>query len=377
MSSYFTELWSLLGGNVYILILCGIFFLYHLIVVIYKSVLITSREKGSTAKEGEGISVIITSNNRAEELKENLCFFLEQDYPDFEVIVVDECSEDNTQEVLAEMQQKYPHLRTTRIFPETKFRSTKKIAINIGILAARHDILLFSEIDCRPASNEWIKNMQSYFTPDTAVVLGYANYPDQRKGMGIRRGIRFMRFLKMFLLIKAKCYVSGDGRNMGYRKKFYISKRGFSRNSQSYIGYANEMVNVLSGLGKVKVAKKENTFIIINDDKKKTWKEDSSYYYINKRRWPVKAWLRAEIDTIIRTLLYIFLFFLLFKQIFREYIIACILLTFLIGFITINIYLKHLKQKKLFLISLFVSSVGFLYRWYYNIYSIFTSKKWR
>lgn len=75
MSSYFTELWSLLGGNVYILILCGIFFLYHLIVVIYKSILITSREKGSTAKEGEGISVIITSNNRAEELKENLCFF--------------------------------------------------------------------------------------------------------------------------------------------------------------------------------------------------------------------------------------------------------------------------------------------------------------
>ncbi|RHV90014.1 glycosyl transferase family 2, partial [Odoribacter sp. OF09-27XD] len=48
-----------------------------------------------------------------------------------------------------------------------------------------------------------------------------------------------------------------------------------------------------------------------------------------------------------------------------------------IDFITINIYLKHLKQKKLFLISLFVSSVGFLYRWYYNIYSIFTSKKWR
>lgn len=74
--------------------------------------------------------------------------------------------------------------------------------------------------------------MQSYFTPDTAVVLGYANYPDQRKGMGIRRGIRFMRFLKMFLLIKAKCYVSGDGRNMGYRKKFYISKedsRGIHR----------------------------------------------------------------------------------------------------------------------------------------------------
>lgn len=377
MNSNFTELWNLLGGNAYILALCGVFFLYHLIAVIYKSVLITSREKGKSAELGEGVSVIITSNNRAEELKENLRFFLEQDYTDFEVIVVDECSEDNTQEVLAELQLKYPNLRTSRIFPETKFRSTKKLAINIGILAARYDILLFSEIDCQPATNQWIKTMQSYFTPDTAVVLGYANYPGDKKGMGVRRGIRFMRFLRTFLLVKGKYYISGDGRNMGYRKKFYIAKRGFSKNSQSYIGYDNEMVNVLSGMGKVKVAKKEDTFVVINDEKKKTWKEDSSYYYINKRRWPVGAWLRVEADTIIRTLLYILCIFLFFKQIFKEYVIVCILLTFLMDFIAINIYLKHLKQKKLFLISLFVSSVGFLYRWYYNVYSIFTSKKWR
>lgn len=75
-----------------------------------------------------------------------------QAYDKFEVIVVDECSEDDTQDVLAEIQKDYPQLRSTRIFPDTKFRFTKKLAINIGVLAAKYDILLFSEINCRPAT---------------------------------------------------------------------------------------------------------------------------------------------------------------------------------------------------------------------------------
>ena len=54
--------------------------------------------------------------------------------------------------------------RTTRIFPDTKFRSTKKLAINIGILAARYDIVLFAEINSRPLSGSWVKAMASYFT---------------------------------------------------------------------------------------------------------------------------------------------------------------------------------------------------------------------
>lgn len=377
MSSSFVELWNSLGSYAYILIACGVCFLYCLVVAVYKSILINAREKSKAVEPVEGVSVILTSNNRAEELRENLGYYLNQDYPDFEVIVVDECSEDDTQDVLAEMQQKYSRLRTTRIFPETKFRSTKKLAINIGILAAKYDVLLFSEITCRPVSTSWIREMQSYFTPDTAVVLGYANYPEGKSKLKVRRGLRFMRFLKMLLLVKGRCYIMGDGRNMGYRKKFYISQKGFSKNSQSYLGYDNEMVSALSKWGKVKIAKKEETFVVINDEKKKTWREDCAYYYINKRKWPFMALLKADMDTYIRILFYILCFILIFKQIFYKYIIACILLTFLIDFISINIYLGHLKQRKLFLISLFVSSVGFLYRWYYNVYSIFTRKKWR
>ena len=257
----FIGFWESLGYNGYLLLVCAGLFLFRLINIIYCTVLVCRKEKSFSKNGKTGVSLIITANNKAEELKENLDYFLSQDYAPYEVIVVDECSEDDTQDVLVEMQQKHPALRTTRIFPDTKFRSTKKLAINIGILAARYDIVLFAEINSRPLSGSWVKAMASYFTPDTAVVLGYANYAAEKEKINFHRMYRFLRYLKMLLLVKGKSYVLGDGYNMAYRKSLYLTSKVFSRNSQSYAGYDNEIVRALSKAGKVKVAKNKNTFI--------------------------------------------------------------------------------------------------------------------
>ncbi len=373
----FIGFWESLGYNGYLLLVCAGLFLFRLINIIYCTVLICRKEKSFSKNGKTGVSLIITANNKAEELKENLDYFLSQDYAPYEVIVVDECSEDDTQDVLAEMQQKHPALRTTRIFPDTKFRSTKKLAINIGILAARYDIVLFAEINSRPLSGSWVKAMASYFTPDTAVVLGYANYAAEKEKINFHRMYRFLRYLKMLLLVKGKSYVLGDGYNMAYRKSLYLTSKVFSRNSQSYAGYDNEIVRALSKAGKVKVAKNKNTFIEIKDSRKKTRSEDFTYYCFNRRRWELPVKLRANADNFLRMVFYILSFYLINVKILQNYMIIGVLLTFLMDFVTLNIYLKHLKQKKLFLTSFIISSIGFLYRWYYNVNSIFTNKKWR
>lgn len=373
----FIGFWESLGYNGYLLLVCAGLFLFRLINIIYCTVLICRKEKSFSKNGKTGVSLIITANNKAEELKENLDYFLSQDYAPYEVIVVDECSEDDTQDVLAEMQQKHPALRTTRIFPDTKFRSTKKLAINIGILAARYDIVLFAEINSRPLSGSWVKAMASYFTPDTAVVLGYANYAAEKEKINFHRMYRFLRYLKMLLLVKGKSYVLGDGYNMAYRKSLYLTSKVFSRNSQSYAGYDNEIVRALSKAGKVKVAKNKNTFIEIKDSRKKTRSEDFTYYCFNRRRWELPVKLRANADNFSRMVFYILSFYLINVKILQNYMVIGVLLTFLMDFVTLNIYLKHLKQKKLFLTSFIISSIGFLYRWYYNVNSIFTNKKWR
>lgn len=376
MNNWFSY-WENLGDYRYMVGLFVLLFIFHLIYVIYQSIIICRKEKGMMSGEPEGVSVVLTANNKADCLRENLEYFLKQDYPSYEVIVVDECSEDETQDVLAEMQQKFPHLRTTRIFPDTKFRNTKKLAINIGILAAHYDIVLFSEMNCRPASEHWISTMQSYFTPDTAVVIGYANYVTGKEKVSVRRLFRFMRFLKNILLIRQKCFVLGDGFNMGYRKKFYLARKVFSKNSQSYFGYDNEIVKMLSSLGKVRIAKNMQASVIINDLRKKTWKEDFTYYYFNKRKWSLSALCKADVNTHLRMLFYVLGYLLIFTKVLCNFTLICVSLTFLIDFIVINAYLRHLEQRKLFLTSFIISSIGFLYRWYYNVYSIFTNKKWR
>lgn len=377
MMSNFSVFWEGLGYHKFFLVALGVCFLLHVIAIIYRSAILLSKSKNQASNEEEGVSLIITCSNKAETLKENLEAFLTQDYAPYEVIVVDECSEDDTQDVLADLQAKYPHLRTSRIFPETKFRRTKKIAINIGVLAARYDILLFSEINCVPASKNWVRTMQAYFSPDTAVVIGYANYAAGMQRGGLRRYFRFLWFWKAMVLLKNGVHVMGNGFNMGYRKKFYIEKRGFSRNTQEYIGYDTEMVDDLSKKGKVKVVKEPDGRIVITDNGEKSWKDDYSYYYATKRRWPYSVRLWSNLDFIIETLAYLLCVYFIFTRALGHYVLVPILSIFLTDFILINVCLGHLREGKLFITSFTVNLIGFIYKWYYSLYSLFTGKKWK
>ncbi len=372
----FVNWWTTWGYNGYLLALLVGLFLAHLILMILRCRVLISKKKPKTIDPVEGVSVIIPCSNKAELLEQNLKAFLEQDYPAYEVIVVDECSEDDTQEILSDWMKKYPHLKMTRIFPETKFRRTKKLAINIGVLAARYDVLLFSEIDCVPATSRWVHAMASYFTPDTAAVIGYSNYPScQSKGI-LKGYFRFLWFWKALLLNRGGIYVVGNGTNMGYRKRYYLENRGFTKNTQEYIGYDTDIVKELKGKGSIKVVKEPDTRVFICEEGRR-WKDDYAYYYATKQRWPFRALLVSNMDFILETVFYLLAFYFVIKGILSEYCFGIIILTFLIDFIVINIALKHLGQKKLFLTSFAVNTIGFLFKWYYSIYSIFTAKKWR
>lgn len=373
----FVEFWDSLGSNKFFLVSLILLFLCHIILLLYRGSVLWSKKIPQTKANEEGVSVIITCSNKAELLKQNLEAFLTQDYPCYEVVVVDECSEDETQDILSDLQKKYTHLKTTRIFPDTKFRRTKKIAINIGVLAAQYDVLLFSEINCRPVSDQWIRQMQTAFDENTAVVIGYSNYSAERANLGIRRYFRFLWFWKTMLLVHNGMYVMGNGHNMGYRKRYYLEKRGFSGNTQEYIGFDSEMVKELSRKGAVKVVKQKESRIRIEDDSLKAWEDDYSYYYASKRRWPWYVGLWSNADFIVELLFWILVFYFIISVGLYKYAAILALLTFLIDLIVINICLKHLGQRKLFITSLTVNTFGFIYKWFYCMYSIFTSKKWR
>jgi len=174
------------------------------------------------------VSVIICARNEEENLKKFLPSVLEQDYPEYEVVVVNDCSEDDSFNVLGEYLKKYPNLRVSNISKDPKFAHNKKFAQFIGIKAAKNELLIFTDADCRPESDKWLGKMASRFDDKTDFVLGYGGY--FRKPGLLNRYIRYdcmtiaMQYLGM--AINGIPYM-GVGRNLAYRRSLFFEKKGF------------------------------------------------------------------------------------------------------------------------------------------------------
>ncbi|AIM35852.1 transmembrane glycosyltransferase [Sphingobacterium sp. ML3W] len=256
-----------------------LFQLYYIIVVYGK----LSRHQVQSYQQQETvdpISVIICAHNEQENLKQFLTSILEQDYPDFEVIVVNDYSTDETRWVLKDFESKYNHLRVVDIKEHIRLKHGKKFAVSLGIKSAKHEKLVFTDADCNPNSNNWLKEIVGALSqPDKEIVIGYSPY-FKYKGF-LNKLIRFetthtaMSYLSYAL--KKDAYMA-VGRNMGYTKSLFFRNKGFASHMHIKSGDDDLFVN--------QNATKSNTIISIHPDAivysepKTTWKS----YYKQKAR---------------------------------------------------------------------------------------------
>ena len=108
------------------------------------------------------VSIIIAARNESENLQKYLDSILLQDYPNFEVIVVNDCSYDLSTDLLKGYKERYAHLKVLELAEDERFKHGKKFALTLGIKSAQHEHLLFTDADCMPVSNQWLRNMQSF-----------------------------------------------------------------------------------------------------------------------------------------------------------------------------------------------------------------------
>jgi len=208
---------------------------------------VTYRRIGKSSAQ-KPVSVIICARNEAENLSEFLPAVLEQDYPDYEVIVVNDCSEDNSYEVLGGNMLKYPHLKVSNVNKDPQFAHNKKFAQFIGIKASKNEILLFTDADCTPGSQHWISGIVSNFSDSTDFVLGYGGYL-KKKGL-LNKYIRFdcmtiaIQYLGM--AIRRVPYM-GVGRNLAYRRNVFFDNKGFGSHTNVISGDDDLFVNSNSG----------------------------------------------------------------------------------------------------------------------------------
>ena len=213
----------------------------------------------------EGVSVILCAHNESENLSRYLQALLTQDYPEYEVIVVDDGSEDSTRDVVEAYMAHDQRLHLTFVPYGARVGSTKKLAITLAAKAAKYDYLLLTDADCVPESNKWIQTMMSGFEGQqpTAnsqqpieIVLGYGAY-FKEKGH-VNRLVRFDTiFNGLHYLGAALCghpYM-GVGRNLAYRKSFFFESGGFTHLMTKRAGDDDLFVN--------HTATRENTAVVV------------------------------------------------------------------------------------------------------------------
>lgn len=174
------------------------------------------------------VSIVIAARNESENLFKHLPFILEQDYPEFEVIVVNHQSLDESHYLLDAYTRQYPHLRTINMEPSKHLKYGKKLPLTLGIKGAKYEHLLFTDADCTPSSNRWLRSMAACFTEKHQIVLGYGPYK-KKKGF-LNRMIRFDTAwiaMNYFAMAKARLPYMGIGRNLAYTRSVFQEVSGF------------------------------------------------------------------------------------------------------------------------------------------------------
>lgn len=180
-------------------------------------------------KKNIPVSVIICAKNEANNLKQFLPYIINQNYPEFEVVLVNDASIDNSLEVMEEFASKNNNVKIVNVENNEAFWANKKYALTLGIKASKYDYLLFTDADCKPVSKNWIKEMSSRFNKNKTIVLGYGAYKKNKRSL-LNKLIRFetvLTAIQYFSFAKFGMPYMGVGRNLAYRKDEFFKVNGF------------------------------------------------------------------------------------------------------------------------------------------------------
>ena len=187
------------------------------------------KENKETKKQLKPISVIICAKNEADNLIEFLPSIINQKYPDFEIVLINDASTDKTLEIMENFRKENSNIKIVNVENNEAFWGNKKYALTLGIKAASNDLLLFIDADCKPISNSWIEEMSTNFSKEKSIVLGYGKYEPKKYSL-VNLLVRFETLLtaiQYFSYAKIGSPYMAVGRNLAYKKDEFFKVNGF------------------------------------------------------------------------------------------------------------------------------------------------------
>lgn len=339
-------------------ILYGFVAIVALQVAYYVTFFVTfkKRSKSSQPKKHISVSVIICAKNESDNIKKNINSILNQNYPNFEVVLINDNSSDNTIDVFKSIKAKHDNVKIVDVKPIEKYWGNKKYALTLGIKAAKNDFLLFTDADCKPKSLHWITEMTRHFSNQKSIVLGYGGYRKRPSFLN-----KIIRYETLLTAIQYLSYAKlgnpymGVGRNLAYRKSLFLKNSGFISHMNIRSGDDDLFIN--------EVASGKNTSVCFNSESftlsepKRTFKKwvhqkkrhiSTAKFYKSKHKFLLALFYFTQLS------FWVFLVCLLSQLFMWRVVLVLMSIRFLVYFITIHTATKTLNEKGLIYFSPFL-----------------------
>ena len=208
-------------------------------------------------EELEPVSIVLCARDAYEHLVELIPALLQQDYPDFEIVVVNDCSDDETEEYLKDLERNEPRVKPVQLKQHLNFFNGKKFPLSMGIKSAQNDIIVLTDFNCMPVNDQWLRSLANRYNNRTEIVIGYSPYVFKKTPLN-----RLMRFdalqnalLYLSAALNRRPYM-GIGKNLSYRKELFYKNNGFISHYTTTVGDDDLFIS--------QVANKKNTEVLID-----------------------------------------------------------------------------------------------------------------
>lgn len=220
---------------------------------------ISSRAKAAQAEDAAvNASIVVYSNDEWNSLEQLLPQLLsQQTLGQFEVIVVNEGESAQVQEIVSRLRLEHPNLYLTYTPDGARNLSRKKLAITLGVKAARYEVVVLTTASASIDSPHWLQRMANHFAnPQVEVVLGAAVAAPGDDRLWGARVRAFDHLDEQTAWLSAALGGNpwrGTEHNLAYRRELFFRNKGFSRHLNLRYGDDDIFVS--------EIARKTNTVV--------------------------------------------------------------------------------------------------------------------
>ena len=303
------------------------------------------------------VSVIICAKNEAENLQKFIPYIILQSYPDFEIVLINDASIDDTLEVMEHFRSLHKNIKIVDVKNIEAFWGNKKYALTLGIKAAKKDYLLFTDADCIPVSEYWIQEMTGQFTKEKTIVLGYGAY-SKIKNSFLNKLIRFETLntaLNYFSFANAGIPYMGVGRNLAYNKSEFFKTNGFIKHIKVLSGDDDLFVNEAATKSNTIICDSKNSFTESIPKKDfKSWIKQKRRHISTAKYYKTSHKLLLSSIYLLQFLFWVFASILLISQHLWMFVTALIVLRITTQYAVFGAASKKLNESNLVIFTPFL-----------------------